>query len=585
MRKKSVIIGSIAIGLLLTLVIGVQLFVFFWIKPVLNAVFKESVSYYSSGLYEVSYTNMDIHPFQQTVTFKDFKLNFDSVRVAKEDSLHSRKWVSANVGDFELGLGNFWRMIPQRYLLVEELRIQSPHLTIYDYTSGKTKKKKDTVSLDKIQQFDAHSLIKEYFDSLDVEQLAIDRANIKWVSKVEEQLPFNLGDIYANIQQLHVDSSTVNRNYGYPYAQEFVIKVENSSFTTPDSLYTFKLGLVQADPVAEQLIVEAFSVEPQKSLYQFARDIGHQADRINLNVARLDLEQIDLHYLVSDLAFLVGKITIEDAELSVFKDKRLPEAPQETKPMVQEAILNIPIPFKLDTLQLKRGNIKYQEQVEDAQEPGTITFEELYMSAYGITNLDSLQEQNMEVDVQTRFMGKSTMDIHFNFPLNSPNYEHYIQAEMYELPLQSMNVMLEKTAFARVESGYAYAVKFNISANDKVSKGDMHFAYKDLKIELINKEDPDDPRLKEVVGSILANAFVVKTDNPSSNSQPLRIGEISFERNPNKSVFSYWWKSLLSGMKGSMGLGNEIPGAGSEARNEEEKKGFFKRLFKKDKSE
>ncbi|MDF9795940.1 hypothetical protein OKW21_001203 [Catalinimonas alkaloidigena] len=585
MRKKSVIIGSIAIGLLITLLIGIQLFVAFWIKPVLDAVFKESVSYYSSGLYKVTYSNMGIHPFQQTVTFKEFQLTFDSARVEQEDSLKSRKWVSANVGDFELGLGNFWRMIPQRYLLVEELNIKSPHLTIYDYSSNKVKKKKDTVNLDKIQQFDAHALIEEYFDSLDVEQLNINDANIKWVNRVEEQLPFNLGDINANIRKLHVDSSTVNRNYGYPYAKEFVLKVENSSFTTPDSLYTFKLGMVQADPVAEQLIVERFSVEPQKSLYQFARDIGHQADRINLNVARLDMEQIDLHYLVSDLAFLVGKITIEDADLSVFKDKRLPEAPQETKPMVQEAIMNIPIPFRLDTLQLKRGHIEYQEQIEDAREPGTITFEELYMSAYRITNLDSLRAQNLEVDVQTRFMGKSTMDIHFNFPLNSPNNQHYIQAEMYEMPLQSMNVMLENTAFASIESGYAYAVKFNISANEKSSSGDMHFAYKDLKIALINKDNPDDPKLKEVVGSILANAFVVKTDNPSSNSQPLRIGKINFERDPNKSVFSYWWKSLLSGMKGSMGLRDEIPGANSEASKGDEKKGFFKRLFKKDSSE
>lgn len=584
--RKTVIIGSIAIGLLITLMLGLQLFVFFWIRPVLDAVFKESVSYYSSGLYEVSYSDLEINALRQEVIFKDFQLNFDSARVDKEDSLKDRKWVRASVGDFKLGLGNFWRMIPQRYLLVEQLNIKSPHLSIVDYSTGKPRKK-DTVDLNKIQQFDAHELIKEYFDSLDVENLSINEANIRWIKKAEEQLPFNVGDIHAAISDLHIDSSTVNRNYGYPYAKEFVLSVENSSFTTKDSLYTIKIGRLQADPVAEQLIVEDFSVEPQKSMYQFARDIGHQADRITLAINRLDLEQIDLHYLVSDLALLVGKITIDGADLSVFKDKRLPEAPAKAKPMVQEAIHNIPIPFKVDTIQLKKGNIQYQEQVEDGKQPGTISFEELYMSAYAISNLDSLREQNlnMQVDIQTRFMGKSTMDLHFDFPLNSPDYQHYIRAEMYELPLQSMNVMLEKTAFARVESGYAYAVKFNISANDKVSKGDMHFAYKDLKIELINKDDPNDPRLKEVVGSIIANAFVVKTDNPSSNSQPLRIGEISFERNPNKSVFSYWWKSLLSGMKGSMGLGNEIPGTDSEARNEEEKKGFFKRLFKKDKSE
>ncbi|WPP49553.1 hypothetical protein [Catalinimonas niigatensis] len=591
MRRKFVIVGSIVIGVLLLTLLSVQLFVTFWITPVLNAVFKESVSYYSSGLYQVSYGEMEVSALQQKVSFKDFRLDFDSTRVQNEDSLRYGKWVSASVGDFELNLGNFWQMVPQRYLMVNELKIREPRLTIHNYSEGKNRKK-DSVSLDKIQQFDAHALIKSYFDSLDVGVLNIQGANLKWINKVDEQLPFTIGDITANILDLHIDSSTVDRNYGYPYAREFVLQVENSSFVTEDSLYTFNIGLLKANPVAEELVIEAFSVTPQKSLYQFARDIGHQAIRMNLDIARINLQYIDLHYLVRDLALMVGKITIEDVGLSVFQDKRLPKAQPKQRPLVQEAILNIPIPFRLDTLELKRGNIQYQEHMPDAVETGKISFEDVYMSAYGITNLDSLVEKNtlMEADVRTRFMGSSWLDVHFDFPLNDPSQKHHISGEMYELPLEVMNGMLETTAFTSVRSGHAYAIKFDMDLNDRVSSGDVHFAYRDLKIELLNKEDPNDPKLREMVGSWVANLFVVKTDNPSSKSQSLRIGAISYGRDNTKSVFFYWWRSLLSGLKESMGLTNDdAPTSKNDAPEsepeEEEKDGFFKRLFKKKKAD
>lgn len=591
MRRKFVIVGSIVVGVILLALLSVQLFIYFWITPVLNAVFKESVSYYSSGLYQVSYADMDVSALQQKVTFKDFRLDFDSVRVQNEDSLRYGKWVSASVEDFELNLGNLWQMIPQRYLMVKELKIREPRLTIHNYTEGKNRKK-DSVSLDKIQQFDAHALIKSYFDSLDVGVLNIQGANLKWINKVDVQLPFTIGDIAANILDLHIDSSTIYRNYGYPYAREFVLQVENSSFVTEDSLYTFNIGLLKANPVAEELVVEAFSVTPQKSFYQFARDIGHQAIRMNLDIARINFQHIDLHYLVRDLALMVGKITIEDVDLSVFQDKRLPKAQPKQRPLVQEAILNIPIPFRLDTLELKRGNIQYQEHMPDAVETGKISFEDVYMSAYRISNLDSLIEKNirMEADVRTRLMGSSWLDVHFDFPLNDPSQTHHISGEMYELPLEVMNGMLETTAFTSVKSGHAYAIKFDMDLNERVSSGDVHFAYRDLKIELLNKDDPNDPKLREMLGSWVANLFVVKTDNPSSKSQSLRIGTISYGRDNTKSVFFYWWRSLLSGLKESMGLTNDdaptsrndVPESEPE---EEEKEGFFKRLFKKKKAD
>jgi hypothetical protein len=51
--------------------------------------------------------------------------------------------------------------------------------------------------------------------------------------------------------------------------------------------------------------------------------------------------------------------------------------------------------------------------------------------------------------------------------------------------------------------------------------------------------------------SVLANTFKVKSDNTGEN---IRTGAINVEREINKSVFNYWWKSMLSGLKSSIGL-------------------------------
>ena len=52
--------------------------------------------------------------------------------------------------------------------------------------------------------------------------------------------------------------------------------------------------------------------------------------------------------------------------------------------------------------------------------------------------------------------------------------------------------------------------------------------------------------------SFLANTFVINNKNP--NGKNLRVGEIYFERDKQKSIFNFLWKSLLSGIKPSLGI-------------------------------
>ena len=73
---------------------------------------------------------------------------------------------------------------------------------------------------------------------------------------------------------------------------------------------------------------------------------------------------------------------------------------------------------------------------------------------------------------------------------------------------------------------------------------------------MIDKETMQAKGFGESVASFIANNFIVRTDNPKYTVL-FRKGQIYFERNKQKSFFSFVAKSLLSGISTTIRGGNE----------------------------
>jgi hypothetical protein len=93
----------------------------------------------------------------------------------------------------------------------------------------------------------------------------------------------------------------------------------------------------------------------------------------------------------------------------------------------------------------------------------------------------------------------------------------------------------------------------NFQANDHYALGEMKFYYKDLKISVL-KENAENVEENASFKSFFANAFIVHKKNPRFLF--VKKGDIYFERNEEKSIFSYWAKSILSGVVTSIGAGS-----------------------------
>ncbi len=104
-----------------------------------------------------------------------------------------------------------------------------------------------------------------------------------------------------------------------------------------------------------------------------------------------------------------------------------------------------------------------------------------------------------------------------------------------------------------VESADIEKLNFNVNASNYYGKGHLEFYYKNLKIQLLKKEEGKATLQKQGLISMIANDLVIEDNNPDSKGV-FRPGPIELPRDPKVSFFSFLYKGLLEGLKPSVGF-------------------------------
>jgi hypothetical protein len=93
-------------------------------------------------------------------------------------------------------------------------------------------------------------------------------------------------------------------------------------------------------------------------------------------------------------------------------------------------------------------------------------------------------------------------------------------------------------------------MNFSFTANNAKATGKMTILYHELDIAIKNKQTDDTTAFRERFISFITNRKVLDS-NPIPD-EDIREGIIDYERDPEKFLFSYCFKSILSGIKSSL---------------------------------
>lgn len=335
-----------------------------------------------------------------------------------------------------------------------------------------------------------------------------------------------------------------------PFAYQIEhISVDSTEVNIPQALYTFKLQKVNWDFVKEIFRADSIEVIPQAAKFEFSRQQGFEIDRFEGLVPFIEAQNFSVSFLDTSL------VRASQAEIqfymNIFRDKRWPFV-QKRKPLPIQGMQGFPFSLLIDSVKIRKSYVQYEEFAEEATEPGLVYFDNLYASLYNLNNRAASGETRLRA--QANLLGQGAIDLSVSFPLEANKSAHLV-GSIADFDMPEINAMLVPSTNLKVESGDMKKLSFTFAFNDTRADGEIELNYKNLKLSMLKEgAEKNEEAEKDNLKTFIMNTFIVRKNMDKGVPEEKRSGTVDFERDPYRSIFNFWVKSLLSGIKSAYNL-------------------------------
>lgn len=365
---------------------------------------------------------------------------------------------------------------------------------------------------------------------------------------INKQDSIAVGSIYKTQIDLDLWEIAANESKQYSYNS---LNFDSLSFYLQDGLYQFgnKLYSIYYNTIGynthnSNLNIDQLLLKSNYSQYEIGKQTGTETDWLDFTIQDIVVENILLNNLLKDTALISSQIRIKNFTGFAFKDKRLPLGQKPDTKLPMELFNSLPLAFHIDSAVIEDANIEYSERAPNSQEAGVVTFNNLTAIIKNLSNIESLITAPTTMQARAKVMDKGTLAANFIFPNIKYPESYSAKGHLNSMSMEAFNPILKQNASVIIKSGEFKHLEFDFQYNNEQSKGELRFEYEGLKIALLDQSKSKVKTTK----TFLANNILLNQDNLATEKS-FRTGEISFNRNKKRSVFNFWWKSILSGIK------------------------------------
>lgn len=333
--------------------------------------------------------------------------------------------------------------------------------------------------------------------------------------------------------------------------KQFDFEAAELSSVSSDSMYSFTANGIFYSAISNNLAVNSFFIHPNYTDYDFTSRFKFQKDCIEADFNQISIYDFNAADYFKNGSIISSYIEIGKMDIDVFRDNRK-EFQHLNKSAFQNLIYNYPSAISIDSIGLIDGNIKYTEHVKKAKQPGTISFNKANVKIFKITNdtIYKTESAFFELKGKALLMGKGKMTVLLKSELFDRHNTFTLNGTLSDMDVTELNSMLENNGFIYASSGRVETMKFNFTANNSRATGKMVLLYHGLDLAFKNKKTNDSPSLVERFISLFMNKKML-VSNPILGEE-VREGIIAYERDPERFLFNYCFKAILSGIKPSL---------------------------------
>lgn len=457
-----------------------------------------------------------------------------------------------------------FRLIPlllHKRLSLENVYLDEPHLVM---------RENSRITVDSTTQ-------RENEFTLTIDRLFLNSARIEYTDSVTCQLTTGFKS-YAVLAALEIRV--------HPDKPFFIsansLALDSTEVRLPKEFYTFQIKQTSINFSKRTLQVDTVRIIPDLGKQEFGRKFGYEIDRFEGVIPFVRLSGFSFSF--RDSTVIRSAVADIQFYLKVFRDKRLPfQYKVKRLPIAQ--LQHLPFTLRIDSLKITKSYVQYEEFVKNAMDPGKIFFDDLSATLYNINN-QSLKG-NMNLFARASLMGKGDINLLVTFPWDSTKNAR-LRGTLKNFSIPEINSMLTPSTNIKVESGDMKNLSFGFLFNSVRSDGEIALNYRDLKLVTFKeddkktgvlKKDENNEFEKDNLKTFIMNTFIFRKNMDENVPEEKRTGTVMFNRDESRSVFNFWVKSLLSGIKSAYNL--DKASAKKIQRDEKKEEKLSKRQMRK----
>ena len=546
-KKKSFWTVFVIILLIVTLLATVGWYRSNRLEGDVRATLEHKISELTNGFYRLEIDRMQIALYERNIHVKGITLKPDSAmfaRLQKHDSLPDH-YADIYIASLRFQGTHFVWNKKMRSFSLDKILVDSPDVKLV-----KTPEKERHDSSKKSPKT-LHQVISGILDEINVSDITISNGALRYLVAQNngDTLSYVLKNLNFHAEQFNVDSLSDKSNKLF-YCENISFQVENLDHVLPGKAYTLSFRKINLDVRDSALVMDKMELIPNHSKYEFSYKVENHSDWTTTTIEGIECSGVNFDALLNNKSLIMRKMQLKNADHTSFKNRKIIVEPC-YKPLLFEYLQHASTHINIKEIAIKNGNITYEELPKEKNVTGKIYFTEINGRFRNFTNNIHAPNQHVTFNTTAKLMGEGKMNVTFIFPVNPHNDHFEFRGTVQKMDLKTLNAIFEPLANAKLESGMLNSFEFDMQASSHSATVDMTFLYNSLHVAILHEKN--DEFVKWGLASTAAN-LLIKSNNPDKEDALPRTATTAVERNPERSMFDYIWKSILPGLVETIGI-------------------------------
>lgn len=326
--------------------------------------------------------------------------------------------------------------------------------------------------------------------------------------------------------------------------EELNLNLEGITFK-PNDYTDISMGHFQYDLMEKEILLSDISIGYSIDWVEVSRRAEVQNDIIELNVKEIGIHQLQpSSNFYTQLDIEAQKISIDELDIKLQRNKNIPRPPDVVKPMFQGIINAIPVAMLIDSVQISNSSVTYGELGVKKNESGSLKIQKINGDITGVTNMpeEQLKRGHLGAKISASLEGKAPIDVELNVPYDKETFK--LNVDVGAISLTDLNPTLKPLAGVEMVSGHMNRIQFQMNAGAYQSQNKLVFDYSNLHVKLLNEKSKDKSKNMGFLSAV-ANTAIRANNLPGEKNY--LVASYQSNRNVYRSPVNYIVKGLIDG--------------------------------------